>query len=292
LRNGSDGLISGILVKIVPREVGEDGETLVVDCSGVEKNIPTVKIMQFFSKKDLANDDAEYYYVIFRYGKTERSREHIYMSHDYSVKPGDKVLIWKDWNYVGNVIRTGYYTKSNAPYPLEKTWFIQSKVHDRIDFMKYDDSLLIIKEDNLYRDNYLNEENSYKQFVTNVDYQYQWEADSLTDEFEIKWGKYNPRNTNSNDLTNFVISMYEEYCRGYWSESNQLDVFYDSLWMCSYIAKYGGYDKFLFDRYICLSLIYKHGDFDEFLLAPQFDKPNIEREIAFLDDYISKIIDT
>lgn len=288
LIDGSSNLLSGRLLEIIPRETGEDGETLVIDCSGVEKKIPTVEIMQLLSKNELVNDDTEYYYVIFRYGKTERSRKHVYMSHDYSVKPGDRVLVWQDWHYVGNVIRTGFYKKENAPYPPEKTWFIQSKVYDRIDFMKYDDSRSVICEDNLYKDNYLNCENSYKQYVATVDYQYQWAAESLDDEFEIKWGEYNPRNTNPENLTKFVISMYDEYLRGYWSESNQMDVFYDSLSMCSYIARYGGYDKYLFDRYICLSLIYKHGDFDEFLLAPKYDKPNIERDIAFLDDYISK----
>ena len=288
LQDGSDNLIIGRLIEIIPREIGENGETLVVDCSGIERKIPTVEIMQFFSNNELANDDTEFYYVIFRYGKTERSREHIYMSYDYSVKPGDRILLWKDWNYVGNVIRTGFYKRNNAPYPPEKTWFIQSKVYDRIDFMKYDDSCAVIQEDNLYKDNYLNEENSYKQFVAKVDYQYQWVADSNIDDLENE--KWKPKQTDHDTMKNYTIGMCTDFFTQYWPETNQIDIFYTSLWMCSYIAKYGGYDKYLFDRYVCLSLIYKHGDFDDFLFAPKYDKLNIEREIAFLDDYISKIV--
>ncbi|MBR4295397.1 MAG: hypothetical protein IKT56_00990 [Clostridia bacterium] len=283
--DGSDDLTNGKLVRIIPRESGEEGETLVVDCNGVEKKFPIIDLLQFFSKNELDNEDTEYYYVIFRYGKTERSKEHIYMSYDYSVKAGDKILVWKDWLYVGNVIRTGFFKKSEAPYPVEKTWFIQHKVYDRIDFMKYQNSKITITSDNLYKDNYLNTDNDYRQYVAKVDYQYRWLAEGNTDFLE----KRKPKEMNSDSMTDYIIQMTKEELTDYQAEYNQMDVFYESLWICSYIAKYNGYDKYLFDRYICMSLIYKHGDFDEFLLAPAYDKPNIDKEIRFLDDYISKI---
>lgn len=55
------------------------------------------------------------------------------------------------------------------------------------------------------------------------------------------------------------------------------------------LAKYGHYNKFHFDKYLCLSLIYKRGDFDAFLLDAEYDKPNIERDIAIVDAYINNL---
>lgn len=278
-------LIEGRLIGVIPECLGKFGGTLVLDCLGQKREIATVDLVQFFSKKDLLNDDVEYYYVILRYGKTERSKEHIYMSYDHSIKPGDKVLLWRDWLYVGNVIRTGFFKKGNAPYPVEKTWFVEKKVYDRIDFMKYDDSSSIIKEDNLYKDNYLNAENHYKQYLAKTNIQYQW----LKDDSIAFLERRKPNYLSQEDMTDYIIQETEEELTGYWPESNQIDVFYQTLWMCSYIAKNGGYDKRLFDTYICMSLIYKHGDFDNFILAPKYDKINIERDIIFLDNYIKSI---
>lgn len=283
--NGVHNLIEGRLMRIIPEDIGKSGAALVVDCLGEEKEIAIIHLMQFFSKKDLLKDDVEYYYVIFRYGKTDRSKEHIYMSYDYSIKPGDKVLVWQDWLYVGNVIRTGFFKKSNAPYPTEKTWLIQQKVYDRIDFMKYDDSCIVIKEDNLYKDNYLNGKNHYKQYVARADGQYQWLKESNIEFLERR----KPKDLLPEEIIDYIMQETEEELTSYWPESNQIDLFYETLWICTYIAENGGYDKALFDRYICMSLIYKHGDFDEFLLAPKYDKPNIQRDIVFLDNYIKTL---
>ena len=115
-----NNLIEGRLTGIIPKYLGKYGESLLLDYSGQEREIPIVDIMQFFSKKDLLNDDVEYYYVILRYGKTEHSKEHIYMSYDYSIKPGDRVLIWRDWLYVGNVIKTGFFNKKMRRTLLKK----------------------------------------------------------------------------------------------------------------------------------------------------------------------------
>lgn len=273
----------GVLIKIIPaHESNNRVETLVIDTGENKEEIPTNKLLQFLPKSDLNNDNTEYYYVVFRYGKTERSKEHIYMSLDYSIKPGDKVLVWKDWLYVGNVIRTGFYKKCDAPYPVEKTWLVQQRVYDRIDFMKYEDSRECIKDDNLYKDNYLNSENDYKQYVSKVDYEYQWLVENHTEHLENR----KPSEASPEKMVNYIVGETEYNLDWEWCESNQLDVFYRTLWICTYIAKYKGYHKLFFDKYKCLVQIYKHGDFDSYLLCLETDKVNINRDVTFLEEYI------
>ena len=199
------------------------------------------------------------------------------------IKPGDKVLVWQDWLYVGNVTDVAFFKKTDAPYPVEKTWLIQKKVFDRIDFMKYNDSSLIITGTNLYKDNYLNSENDHKQYLAKVDYQYQWLAEEQNEYFDKRKNYSNHLNVSADD----IISSSEYDLDWEWCESNQLDVFYRTLWICSYMAKNNCYDKFYFDKYLCLSLIYKHGDFDAFMLIPEIDKENINRDIRIVDEYIA-----
>lgn len=256
---------------------------LVVNtASGIEK-IPLNRIMQFFTEKMLEDKDSEFYYVIFRYRKTERSKEHIYMSYDYSIKAGDKVLVWNDWLYVGNVIRTGFFKKNEAPYPVEKTWLIEKKVYPRVDFMLYPEVSNVIKADDLYKDKALNSDNNYRQFLAAADEQYQWFYDYNTKFIES-------RKTNSNnpdDIGKYIVGESEWELEWEWSESNQIDVFFKTLWLCALLTKVGSYNKFYFDKYLCLSLVYKHGDFDEFFLDPELDKANIERDIQIVDAYLA-----
>ena len=277
--------LEGILIDIIPAAEAEDCvDTLVIDTGAKHELVPVNKLRQFLPVEELNQSDTEYYYVVLRYGKTERSKEHIYMSYDSSVKPGDKVLTWQDWLYVGNVIRTGYYTRKNAPFPVEKTWLIQQKVYDRIDFMQYEDSRVVIEENNLYQNRYLNAENDYRQFVAKVDYPYQLLADEYTDFFESR----KPTTSDSEKLAAYAVGEAEYELDWEWCESNQLDVFYRALCLCTYIAKNNGYHPFSFDKYLCLSLIYKHGDFDEFMLTLDKDKKSIERDVCFLDAYIRR----
>ena len=134
---GSKTLKEYVLKEIIPAVASENYvDTLVVETEDKTTHIIANEILQFFPKKEWEDRNTRYYYVIFRYGKTSKSREHIYMSHDHSIKAGDKVLVWQDWMYVGNVIRTGYFARNITPYPLEKTWFIQQRIYDRIDFMQ------------------------------------------------------------------------------------------------------------------------------------------------------------
>lgn len=274
---GNKALKECVLKNIIPAtESDEFVESLVIEIDDKERIVKSNELLQFFPKEDFEDESTEYYYVIFRYGKTDRSQEHIYMSHDYSIKPGDKVLVWQDWLYVGNVIRTGFFTKNAAPYPVENTWFIEDRVYDRIDFMKYEDSLQIMDEDNWYKHNYLHRDNDYRQFVGKVDYLYEWlrkeQVDFLTE-----------RKAHSAEsiISNITYELDWDWC-----ESNQVEVFYRTLIACVYMLQHNCYDKFYFDKYKCLSLIYKHGEFDEFMLNMDRDKMEIDKDVQYVDAYL------
>ena len=207
------------------------------------------------------------------------------MSYDYTVKPGDKVLVWQDWLYVGNVIRTGFFKHNEAPYPVEKIWLIEKRVYPRVDYMQYPEVAEVIKKDNLYKDKALNSDNDYRQFLAIADEQYQWLVDANTDHIERR----KPNTDDPEKMGQYIIGETEWNLDEEWCESNQLNVFYRTLWLCSLLAEYGYYNKFYFDKYLCLSLVYKHGDFDAFLLDPRYDKPNIERDIKVVDSYLSRL---
>ena len=275
--------IEGQLISVIPYDEADDCvDTLVVETESGNKLIPENELLQFLPLKELNDESTEYYYVIIRYGKTARSKEHIYMSLDHSVRPGDKVLVWKDWLYVGNVIRTGFFTKSDAPYPVEKTWLIQQKVYPRIDFMKYDDASEVISETNMYKDRALNSNNDYKQYLAKVDYQYQWLSDMNTEHLQER------ASDKITDMKSYIIGETEYNLDRERMESNQLDVFYRTLWICTYLAKHNCYDKLCFDTFLCLSLIYRHGDFDDYLLIPSVDKKNIDRDMKIAEEYIRR----
>jgi len=267
---------------------------LVVKTDSNTENIPLNLVKQFFTKKMMENDDTTFYYIIFRYGKTERSKEHIYMSYDHSIRPGDRVLVWKDWLYVGNVIRTGFFKRNNAPYPVEKTWLIEKKVYPRVDFLHYPESKDVIRADNLYKDKALNSDNDYRQFLAVADEQYQWLYDYNTEFLESRSPELTEflegrisASTDPDDIGKYIVGQTEWELDGGWFESNQIDVFYKTLWICILLARVGSYNKFYFDKFLCLSLVYKHGDFDKFMLDPEYDKANIERDVQIVDAYLA-----
>jgi len=275
--NDEDSMILVTLKEVIPAIESDDGiDILVAEYNNELLKISTDSILQFYPKEMFDDPSTEYYYVIFRYGKTSRSKEHIYMSYDHSIKPGDKILVWKDWLYVGNVIRTGFFTKATAPYPVEKTWLIEKRVYDRVNFEKYPESKDIITKENLYRDKYLNSTNNHRQFLAKAD------------ELYLDLKSYNTRFLTGRKIftRDGIVSMIEYELEEYWCESNQLDVFYRTLWACVYMLDNNCFDTFYFDRYLCLSLIYKNGDFDEFLLLPEVEKPIIDKDVAYVDAYI------
>lgn len=284
--DGDDELVEGILARIDLSKRSYDYPLfIVVDTKEGTECIPVNWIKQFFPKNKLEDQEETYFYVVIRYGKTERSKEHYYMSYDYTIKPGDKVLVWQDWLYVGNVIRTGFFKRSDAPYPVEKTWLIEKKVYPRVDYMQYLEAAQVIQEDNQYKDKALNSDNDYRQFLATADEQYQWLVDFNTRHIESR----KPDTKDPVKIGQYIIGETEYNLDEEWFESNQINVFFRTLWICSMLAKYGHYNKFHFDKYLCLSLVYKHGDFDAFLLDPQYDKPNIERDIKVVDSYLSRL---
>lgn len=284
--DGDDELVEGVLVGINFSKGPDDYPCLIaVETEEGTESVPVNRIKQFFPQNKLADNEATYFYVVIRYGKTERSKEHYYMSYDYTVKPGDQVLVWQDWLYVGNVIRTGFFKRDEAPYPIEKTWLIEKRVHPRVDYMQYPEAADVIKEDNLYKDKALNSDNDYRQFLVTADEQYQWLVDINTDHIESR----KPDTNDPEEIGRYIVGETEWNLDEEWCESNQINVFYRTLWICSILSRYGSYNKFHFDKYLCLSLVYKHGGFDAFLLDPQYDKPNIERDIEVVDSYLSRL---
>lgn len=259
---------------------------LKVQTSDRVESIPINWIKQFFRKSWLQDPNTEYFYIVLRYGKTERSKEHIYMSYDYNIKPGDQVLVWRDWLYVGNVIRTGFFKRDDAPYPVEKTWLIEKQVFPRIDFLQYPEAPTLIKADNLYKDKALNSDNDHRQFLAASDEQYQWLVDFNNEFLESR----KPKLDTPEDLGKYIVGMTEWELDGGWDESNQIDVFYKTLWICSLLAQCGSYNKFYFDKYLCLSLLYKHGDLDAYMLDAEYDKTNIERDVRIVDIFLETIL--
>lgn len=284
--DGDDERLEGVLVGLDSSKKIDDYPVFAVvnTDEGIER-IPVNWIKQFFCKDDLTDPNAEFFYVVLRYGKTERSKEHYYMSYDYTIKPGDQVLVWQDWLYVGNVIRTGFFKRNEAPYPVEKTWLIEKRAYPRVDYMQYQEAAEVIKEDNLYKDKALNSDNDYRQFLAVADEQYQWLADFNTRHIESR----KPDADDPVTIGQYIIGETEYNLDEEWCESNQINVFFRTLWICSMLAKYGHYNKFHFDKYLCLSLIYKHGDFDSFLLDAEYDKPNIERDIKVIEDFLNRV---
>lgn len=254
----------------------EDLAYLLFDTDTEQYRVYLNEILQFFLPEDLDDADKEFTYVIIRYGKTSRSKEHRYFTYDDDIQVGDKVLVWQNYLYVGNVIRIEKCTQSTAPYPIRKTWLIEKKIYDRIDFKQFDHDNLI-KADNLYKDHYLNSDNDHKQYIAKVIYRYEW----LRDDYFKDLSSMNIT-TASNILGEVDYNLDWEWC-----ESNQVDVFYRTLAVCAYMVKNNTYHKYTFDKYICMSVLYKAGKLDEFMLDPEFDKPEIDKDVKLVDEYLS-----
>ena len=283
---GDDEQVEGKLLGIdTTKDPDEYPCHVIIQTDNKKRSVPVNHIKQFFPKNSLMDPNAEFFYIVLRYGKTERSKEHYYMSYDYNIKPGDQVLVWRDWLYVGNVIRTGFFRRSDAPYPVEKTWLIEKQVYPRVDFMLYPEAKYLIKDDNLYKDKALNSDNDHRQFRAVADEQYQWLVDCNNEFLESR----KPDIDTPEEMGKYIVGMTEWELDGGWDESNQIDVFFKTLWICSLLAQCGSYNKFYFDKYRCISLVYKRGDLDAFLLVPEFDKPNIERDIKVVDDFLSQM---
>lgn len=278
--------VVGVLESVITSPDNMDEAYFIVANSDGKYEVPVNEIMQFLPKRMLADENAQFFYVVIRFGKTERSKEHYYMSYDYNIKPGDKVLVWQDWLYVGNVIRVGFFPRNEAPYPVEKTYLVQKKVYPRIDFLQYEEAATLITSDNSYKDKALNSENDYKQFLAATDTKYQW----LAEEHSRFLDSRRPETDDPEHMARFIVGQTEYELDWEWCESNQIEVFYRTLWICVYMAKHNCYSKFYFDKYMCLSLIYKRGQFDSYMLSPNEDKVSIQKDIDIVDEHLRRMI--
>lgn len=92
---------------------------------------------RLFEDKRLTQN--QYYYLTVKYDEFDNGKTYCYISDDTSIKAGDKVVIYMVCDIVlATVVETKYYTKENAPYPIEKTKRIIEKVTEETDLAKYD----------------------------------------------------------------------------------------------------------------------------------------------------------
>ncbi len=252
------------------------------------------EIYQFIPKKWLDDEEHEYYYVIFRFGKTDRSKEHIYISNDYSIKVGDKVLPFGN-EKSGNVIKTGFYKKINAPYPVEKTWLISRKAYKEIDASKYKDFNKYVKDDNDYF-KFLNKREENKGYIANSldTYEmYSWDYIEYIEKF------MRPNENGKLNGESILDFLEEEFEGGYYysgykgkflNRYNQLYSFFDSVWMNYLLIKNDHVEDGIIDIYKYMLCIYNNGGFDKYLLDINYDKKCLEEHIAFINNYINFII--
>lgn len=245
------------------------------------------KLLQFVPIKWLGNEEHEYFYVIFRYGKTDRSKEHIYMSNDLSIKPGDKVLTCCD-ERAGNVLRTGFFKKTNAPYPVEKTWLITRKANDEIFINVCDNSVDV--------------DNTYLEFINNKTHKgYIAKAESTYNGFTERYiedvdrvMKNNSHTVSSDMILNYLSEEFEGgfnyrdcgYEGDFLTRKNQIYNFFDSVWLCYLLAKYDCMDKMVLDAFQYMLVLYQNGDFDDYLYNYELDKEHIDEHIDFIKKHI------
>lgn len=98
---GDDEQVEGKLLGIdTTKDPDEYPCHVIIQTDNKKRSVPVNHIKQFFPKNSLMDPNAEFFYIVLRYGKTERSKEHYYMSYDYNIKPGDQVLVWRDWRTI------------------------------------------------------------------------------------------------------------------------------------------------------------------------------------------------
>lgn len=81
----------------------------------------------------------QYYYITVKYDEYNNKKTYCYISKDTTIETGDKVVVYMADNIViATVVDTQYYTRENAPYPVEKTKMVIEKVTEETDLSKYD----------------------------------------------------------------------------------------------------------------------------------------------------------
>ncbi len=248
------------------------------------------ELLQFIPMKWLKNEEHEYFYVIFRYGKTNRSKEHIYMSNDLTIKPGDQVLTCCN-ERAGNVIRTGFFKRKNAPYPVEKTWLVNRKAYDEITINVYDKS---VSEDNMYLEFIKNK--NYKGYIAKAESTYSGFVEWYIEDVD-RIMKNVTHTVTSDMILNYLSEEFEGgfnyrdcgYEGDFLTRKNQIYNFFDSVWLCYLLAKYNCMDDIVLDAFQYMLVIYQNGGFDNYLYNHKLDKACIDEHIDFIQNYINNI---
>lgn len=101
-------------------------------------NEKELDIPSFLKKEngDNSNENKEkaYYYLTVRYENYYSNKEYNYISDDTSIKAGDRVLVDMLGELViADVLKTAFYNKFDAPFPVNKTKKIIQKVDENFD---------------------------------------------------------------------------------------------------------------------------------------------------------------
>lgn len=101
-------------------------------------NEKELDIPSFLKKEngDNSNENKEkaYYYLTVRYENYYSNKEYNYISDDTSIKVGDRVLVDMLGELViADVLKTAFYNKFDAPFPVNKTKKIIQKVDENFD---------------------------------------------------------------------------------------------------------------------------------------------------------------
>jgi len=214
------------------------------------------------------------------------------MANDYTIKPGDRVLTCCD-ERVGFVVRTGFFKKDNAPYPVENTWLIAGKAYDEVSAKAYESFESLVNAGNKYLAYTENKED--RSYLTKAESTYQGFAEGYieaVDEAMATVGHKVTGNTIFNYLSEEFEGGFNYRDRGYKGDflvrKNQIYSFFDSVWICYLLTKYDCYDDMVFDELRYMFVIYKNGGFDKYLYMPELDKAHIDAHIKVINDFFKQ----
>lgn len=248
------------------------------------------EILQFIPMKWLESEEHEYFYVVFRYGKTTRSKEHIYMANDFAIKPGDRILTCCD-ERAGIVLRTGFFKRSNAPFPVEKTWLITRKAYDEININPSDNLTSILNKDNMYLD-FINNK-VHKGYIAKAESTYRGFVEWYIEDVDRVMSNATHKVT-ATTILNYLSEEFEGgfnyrdcgYEGDFLSRYNQIYNFFDAVWLCYVLSKYDCIDTLVVDAFRYMLIIYQNGDFDEYLYNLELDKVHIDEHIKFIEKHL------
>ena len=103
------------------------------DINEKELDIPSV-LKKGNGDNSNENKEKAYYYLTVRYENYYSNKEYNYISDDTSIKAGDRVLVDMLGELViADVLKTAFYNKFDAPFPVNKTKKIIQKVDENFD---------------------------------------------------------------------------------------------------------------------------------------------------------------